>query len=214
MRIFLIILVLFIIFEIPTCIGMGLIFKKKKLNFKKGIIPFYNKIILINYYKLPQYHLILIFIPIVSIYTNYLIYSKMCKEHNKEFLYILELTFFPFIYNIFLGLELKEKGNYTQVDNYFEDQKNLYETRGEKQEKIEDEYVWYPKKINKSNTVYKASRNKLNARVNINLEKNNNIIDNKKKKTKINENNTKICPNCGAKISDDTKVCYICGTKL
>ena len=60
--------------------------------------------------------------------------------------------------------------------------------------------------------MYKATRNNLNARVNINIEKNNEIIDNKKVKEK--NTNTKVCPNCGAKIDVNTQICYICGTKL
>ena len=76
MRTLLIILLLFILFEIPTSYGMGLIFKKLGYDFKKGIIPFYNKIILIKEYNLPQYHLLLIFIPLVGLYTNYLIYKN------------------------------------------------------------------------------------------------------------------------------------------
>ncbi len=212
MRTLLIILILFIIFEIPTCIGMGLIFKKKNLGLKKGIIPFYNKIILIKYYKLPQYHLIIMFIPIINIYTNYLIYSKMCKEHNKETLYAIELTLFPFIYNIFLGLELKDTQKKETIDNYFEDQKNVYETHtNEKPNK--EEYTWKPQKITIPKTVYKATRNKLNAKVNINLERNNNIIDNKNNKT-LKDDNSKICPKCGAKMAPNTKICYICGTKI
>ena len=67
MKTLLILLLIFILLEIPISYGMGLIFKKLGLDFKKGIIPFYNKIILIKQYELPQYHLILIFIPLVGL---------------------------------------------------------------------------------------------------------------------------------------------------
>ena len=210
MQILLVILILFIIFEIPTCIGMGLIFKKIKLEFIKGIIPFYNKIILIKKYGLPQYNLILIFIPLVGLYTNFCIYKKLAKIYNKNIIYVLELTFLPFIFNIFLGLEIKEQEE--QISNYFEDQKNLYE-KEEKQDS-KDEYIWYPKQKIKSDTIYKASRNKLNAKVNINIQKNDEIIDNKQQIKKIEKSNTKICPNCGTKVSETREVCFVCGTKL
>lgn len=211
-------LLILLIFQIPTCFGMGLIFKKMKLDFKKGIIPFYNKIILIKYYKLPKYHLILIFIPIVSLYSNYCVYQKMCKQFKKEYIYILQLTFFPFIYNIFLGLELKEPEEREQIDNYFEDQKNLYEKPGEEKEikKInEDEYIWQPKKIYKSKTIYKASRNNLNAKVNINRTRNNDIIDNKNNNQEKNKkDDAKTCPKCGALMANDATICFLCGTKF
>lgn len=215
----LIILIFFIIFEIPISLGMGLIFKKMKLDFKKGIIPFYNKIILIKYYRLPQYHLILTFVPLIGLYTNYIINEKMCKQYNKNIVYALQLTFMPFIYNIFLGLELKETKEDESIDNYFEDQKNLYQKTEKKEtEPIEkDEYVWKPKKINKSTTVYKASRNNLSARVNINKKTNDQIIDNKvndKQKRKNNNEEAKNCPKCGAKMALDAEICFLCGTKL
>lgn len=210
---------IFLIFQIPTCFGMGLIFKKMKLDFKKGIIPFYNKIILIKYYKLPQYHLILIFIPLVALYSNYYIYQKMCKQFKKEFLYILQLTFFPFIYNIFLGLELKEIEQSEQIDNYFEDQKNLYEKSeaSEEPNKIkEDEYIWQPKKIDKNKTIYKASRNNLNAKVNIQRTNSDEIIDNKinNNRPRKKNDNSKLCPKCGALMTKEATVCFLCGTKF
>lgn len=202
-----ILIIVLVIFEIPTCLGMGLIFKKMNLDFNKGIIPFYNKIILINKYKLPAYHLTLIFIPLIGLYTNYVIYSKICKEYNKDFLYVIELTFFPFVYNIFLGMELTQKieENETNSDN---------QTKIKEKEEKKDEYIWYTKEKIKSDTVYKATRNNLNATVNIKLNKNDEIIDNKNttmKKTK--ENETK-CPNCGSKVSKNADICFVCGTKL
>lgn len=206
-----VLIVLYLIFLIPTQIGWGLIFKKIGFDFYKGIIPFYNKIVLINKYQIPQYNIIFVFVPILSIYSDYLIYSKMCKRYNKEFLYVIELTLFPFVYNFFFAFEIKEQIS-DKVDNYFEDQKNIYDVKGEEVKTVKDEYVWHPKKINKYNGVYKATRNNLNARVNINIEKNNEIIDNKKVKEK--NTNTKVCPNCGAKIDVNTQICYICGTKL
>lgn len=206
----LIILLLFIILEIPISYGMGLIFKKLGFDFKKGIIPFYNKIILIKQYGLPQYHLILIFIPLAGLYTNYLIYKRIIKNHNMDNSYIMQLTLFPFVYNIFLGVELKQEAPKEKIENYFEDQKNIYDIDVPDEEEQKDEYTWQPKKGIKSNVVYKASRNNLNAKVNIT---NNEIIDTKKNKEKEAEN-PKICPNCGAKIKGKANTCYICGTKL
>lgn len=213
MKIILVLLILLIIFEIPICIGMGLIFKGIKLDFKKGLIPFYNKIILIDKYKLPAYHMTLTFIPIIGLYTNYLIYKRICKIYDKEFLYVLELTFFPFIYNIFLGLELKSK--ITEENNYFEDQKQIYNQKETSEETIENDnkYIWQPKQ-NESDTVYKVSRNNLNSKVNVALVKNNEIIDNKKIINKREKANQKICPKCGTKVSENTEICFVCGTKL
>lgn len=196
----LIILIIFILFEIPTCIGMGLIFQKMNIEFKKGIIPFYNKILLIKKYKLPQYHLILIFIPIIGIYTNYVIYEKICKEYNKDFLYLLELTFFPFVYNIFLGLELKQKEEIVENTNKIEPEKK-------------DEYTWQPRARIKSNTVYKATRNNLNEKVDIQINKNE-IINNKITTNQKEKKDTKPCPNCGTKVSNNAETCFVCGTKL
>ena len=48
MKTLLIVLLMFILLEIPISYGMGLIFKKLGFDLKKGIIPFYNKIILIK----------------------------------------------------------------------------------------------------------------------------------------------------------------------
>lgn len=214
MEIILIILILFIILEIPTSIGMGLIFKKTNLGFTKGIIPFYNKIILIKEYKLPQYNFILIFIPLIGLYTNYLIYKEICKKYKKDKLYVLELTIFPFVFNIFLGLELKSEEK-EEIDDYFENQKSLNEKqKAEEKPEIKDEYIWLPKQQIKSDTVYKASRNKLNAKVNINIKENNEIINNYKKVNQKEKEILKICPNCGAKIYKEQETCYICGTKL
>ena len=213
MQILLIILVIYILLEIPTCFGMGLIFKKINLDFKKGIIPFYNKIILINKYKLPQYHLILIFLPLIGIYSNYVIYDKLCKTYNKDSSYVLQLTLFPFVFNIFLGIELQQQKEKEQINNYFEDQKNIYDIDLPDEEEKKDEYIWYPKQKIKNDTVYKASRNNLNAKVNLNMKKTNEIIDNKKQ-LQNKKNYTKICPKCGTKIPSDIEVCYVCGTKL
>lgn len=203
MQLVLVLIIIFIIFEIPTCFGMGLIFKKMNLDPKKGMIPFYNKMILINKYKLPSYHITLIFIPVIGLYTNYCMYSKICKEYNKDKLYVLELTLFPFIFNIFLGLELKQEG----IDNS-EEKKDLNE------KEIKDEYIWYPKQKEKSDTIYKASRNNLNAKVNITIQKNNEIIDNKRQIIKKEKTNTKICPKCGTKVPETSEICFVCGTKL
>lgn len=196
--------VIFLLFEIPACIGMGLIFKKMKLGFKKGIIPFYNKIVLINKYKLKQYNIILVFIPILGFITNYQIYKCLGKEYNKDMIYILELTFFPFIFNIFFGLEIKEP----------EEQKIKEETQPKETKIVTDDFMWYPKQKVKSDTIYKASRNKMSAKVDLKVNKNNEIINNKKQ-TKTREiENPKVCPNCGTKQSSNAETCYICGTKL
>ncbi|MBP3920296.1 MAG: zinc ribbon domain-containing protein [Bacilli bacterium] len=215
MNLLLVIFVLYIVFEIPICFGMGLIFKKMNLDFNRGIIPFYNKMILIKYYKLPMYHLILIFIPIVGLYTNFVIYSNLCKQCNKNFMYIIELTFFPFVYNIFLGLEMESKG-VEAIDNYLEDQKSLYEKGNSDKISVDkDEYVWRPEKKIKSGSVYKATRNNVSAKVNIKPKSSNNIIDNKKQIDGVKkEHDTKVCPKCGAKMSKDASVCFLCGTKF
>ena len=214
MEMLLVFFTIFILFEIPSCIGMGLIFKKKNLNFKKGIIPFYNKIILIKYYKLPQFHMLLTFIPIINIYTNYCIYKELGKQYKKGFIDILELTFFPFIFNIFLGLEIKQESK-EQAEDFFENQNELYNNNVIKEQidNQKEEYNWFPKPKIKSDTVYKASRNSLNAKVNINIQANDEIIDNKSMKQKEN-NNLKTCPNCGAKVPKNIETCFICGTKL
>lgn len=209
MKTLLIILLLFVLLEIPTSYGMGLIFKKLGLEQKKGLIPFYNKIILIKQYNLPQYHLILIFIPVIGLYTNYIIYKRIIKNHELDNSYIMQLTLFPFVFNIFLGTELKQE----EIKENTEKEKNIEEIEEDKEE-TKDEYVWHPKKSMKSDVVYKASRNKLNAKVNINIENNDEIIDNKKNKKEKEIENPKICPNCGAKNKSKSDTCYICGTKL
>ena len=199
-----VIIILYLLLLIIEQIGWGLIFKKMGFHFYEGIIPFYNKIKLMNYYKIPEYNIVLVFIPIVDIIIKYLIYKNICKQYHKEKLYVIELTFFPFIYNFFLAFEIKSD----KTDNYFEDQKNIYEMK-EKNEIQKDEYVWHPKKENVYNGIYKATRNNINTK--ITLEKNNDIIDKKIIKEK---KNTKVCPNCGAKIGIKEEVCYICGTKI
>lgn len=216
MNVALILILAFIILEIPISYGWGLIFKKLGLDFNKGIIPYYNKIILINEFKLPQYHLILTFIPVLGMYTNYLIYTKIVRNNKMDDSYIVQLTFFPFVYNIFLGVELKQRPPRTpkqKVENYFEDQKNIYDIDLPDKEEKQDEYVWQPKKNIKSDVVYKAARNKLNAKVNIVPKGTNEIIDTKKSKKTTDEETTKICPNCGAKLKNTAEICYICGTK-
>ena len=197
MNIVLILLIIFIILEIPTCMGMKLIFKKLNLNENIGIIPFYNKVILIKKYNLPMYHLTLMFIPILGLFTNYAIYSKIAKEYKLDKLYVIELTLFPFVYNFFLGSELKQE-----------------EPKEEEQKTIEeDKYTWHPEKKERSSSVYKASRNSLNAKVNVKLNNDENIIDNKEKFKKYKENQ-KTCPNCGAKVPQKTEICFVCGTKV
>ena len=203
-----IIVIILVLLEIPTSYGMGLIFKKINLDFKKGIIPFYNKIILIKKYNLPQYHLMLIFIPIVGLYTNFIIYTKILNK--KDFNYILKLTLLPFIYNIKLGKEnIQKKEN---IENYFEDQKKLYSKEQIKEQIKQDEYTWHMKPEIKSDTIYKASRNTLSAKVNLNINSNNKIID--KKPTKKTKENTITCPKCGATLPEETEICFVCGTKI
>lgn len=217
MNTILILILLFIVLEIPISYGWGLIFKKLGLDFNKGIIPFYNKIILINEMKLPQYHLFFIFIPILGMYTNYLIYTRIVRFNKMDDSYIIQLTFFPFIYNIFLGVELKQlkpKKSKEKIENYFDDQEKIYEIDLPDEEQKKDEYVWHPKQNIRSDVVYKASRNKLNAKVNINISNDNGIIDTKKKKNEKQIDNPKTCPNCGTKNKNNSDVCYICGTKL
>lgn len=194
--------ILFLVFEVPVCIGMGMIFKKMNLEFKKGIIPFYNKIVLIEKFNLPQFHLILIFVPVLFLYTNFLIYKHICDKYNKGFLYVLELTFFPFIFNILLALDLKS--SLEIVDETIEPES--------KEEVKVDDYVWHPKTGVKSDTVYKASRNKLNAKVNIKISKSDEIIDNKSDVKK--KGNVKVCPKCGSQLASNVEVCFVCGTKL
>lgn len=211
MRLILVFLIIYIIFEIPISIGMGLIFKKLKLDCKKGLIPIYNRLILIKYYKLPKYHLALAFIPLIFLYTNYLINEKLTKQFNKDLLYIIKLTLLPFIYNIFFALEIEEPQQ-ENIDNYFEDQKNIYKKEDVKKEEVKDEYIWQPKKIEKSNTVYKATRNNISAKVNIEKTNNTDIIDNKKDK-KLKQDIIE-CPKCHAKLKEDVEICFLCGTKL
>ena len=199
--------ILIIIFSLISCIGMGLIFKKMNLGFIKGIIPFYNKMILINKYTIPPYHFILMFIPIAMMYTNYKIYKKICEEYNKDSLYVIELTLFPFVYNFFLGVELEQakipKKEVKKKENKIEKQEK------EEKEEQEDEYVWHPKEKFKNNTVYKATRNDLNTSINIDNE----IIEDKVKIRKTKENERR-CPNCNAKVSKNAEICQVCGTKL
>lgn len=199
-------IILFIIFEILSCLGMGLIFKKMNLGFIKGIIPFYNKLILIKKYTLPPFHFLLIFIPLISIYTSYKIYKKICEQYNKDSFYAVELTIFPFVYNFFLGLELPQEKK--------EDPKQEIEEITEKtKEEQEDIYTWHPKEILKTNTVYKASRNNFGGKVNIKINENDGIID-EKKIIKKQKENKKECPNCGSKINETAKTCPVCGTNL
>lgn len=208
-----VLILLYLLFLIPEQIGWGLIFKKMGLSFNDGIIPFYNKIKLINKYKLPQFNIAIVFIPLLNIYTNYIIYKKICKQYHKEKLYVVELTFFPFIYNFFLAFEIKK----TQTRNeYLEDQKSLYETKEEKKVIPQDEYIWHPKKENIYTGVYKATRNKLNTKIileeNKKEKKDTEIINNKKeKKLKI---ETKECPNCNSKLDINEEICHICGKKI
>ena len=207
-----VLVLLYLIFLIPEQIGWGLIFKKMKLSFNEGIIPFYNKIKMINKYKIPQYNIILVFIPIINLYSNYLIYKEICKQYHKEKLYVIELTLFPFIYNFFLAFEMKSQKN---KNEFVEDEKSLYETKEEKKEIPKDEYVWHPKKENIYNGVYKATRNNLKGHVILEeekKEKDTEIINNKKeKKSKI---ETKTCPNCNSKVALNQEICHICGKKL
>ena len=192
-------IILIIIFGLISCLGMGLIFKKMNLGFINGIIPFYNKIILINKYTIPPYHFILIFIPIANIYTNYKIYKKICEEKNKDKLYVIELTLFPFVYNFFLAAELEQE----KPKKFIKPKESKKET-----ETKEDEYTWHPKEKFKNNNVYKATRNDLNTSINID----NTIIEDKK--IKMTKENEKRCPNCNAKVSQDAEVCQVCGTNL
>lgn len=199
-------IILFVIFEILSCLGMGLIFKKMNLGFIKGIIPFYNKLILIRKYTIPPFHFLLIFIPFISIYTSYKIYKKICEQYKKDSFYAVELALFPFVYNFFLGMELpQEKPKEKEIS------KEKIEEEPKKVE--EDIYTWHPKETLKSNTVYKAARNNFGGKVNIKINGNDEIIDEKKKIRKQKENK-KECPNCSAKINDSAKTCPVCGTTL
>ena len=202
-------IVLIIIFEIISCLGMGLIFKKMGLGFIKGIIPFYNKIILVKKYTLPPYHFIFVFIPVVFIYTNYKIYKKICEQYNKDSFYAIELTLFPFVYNFFLAAELPQEKPVVKE----EIKKEESEETKEDTEEQEDIYTWHPKEILKNNTVYKASRNNFGGKVNIKINENDGIID-EKKITRKQKENKKECPNCGAKINESAKTCPVCGTTL
>lgn len=199
-------IILIIIFSILSCLGMGLIFKKMGLGFIKGIIPFYNKIVLIKKYTLPPFHFLLVFIPIVSLYTNYKIYKAICEQYKKDSFYAIELTIFPFVYNFFLGLELPQEKPVIK-------EKPKKEVQEEKEEEKEDIYTWHPKEVLKSNTVYKAQRNNFGGKVNITLNDNNGIID-ERKITRKQKENKKECPNCGSKINDKAKTCPVCGTNL
>ena len=185
---------LFIIFVILSCLGMGIIFKKMNLGFTKGIIPFYNKLILIKKYTLPPFHFLFVFIPGIWIYTSYAIYKRICEQYNKDSFYAVELAIFPFVYNFFLGVELPQEQPKEEPEE---------EPKEEPKKVEEDIYTWHPKEILKSNTVYKAARNNLGGKVNIKMSENNEIID-EKKKVKKQKENKKECPNCSAK----------CGTTL
>ena len=199
-----ILIITLILLEIPSALGMGLIFKKMNLEFTKGIIPFYNKIILIQKYKLPSYLIIMVFIPLIRLYANYQIYNKICKENEKDFLYVIELTLFPFVYNFFLEKELKQ----------IEPKELEEETKQEKEEPEipKDEYIWRPKVKIKSDTIYKATRNDIQGEVNLDLK--NEIINSKQIPKKKIKEGTKTCPNCGAKVPENTKICFVCGTEL
>lgn len=201
-----IVVILFIIFVILSCIGMGLIFQKMNLGFVKGIIPFYNKLTLIKKYTLPPFHFLLVFIPGIWIYTSYAIYKKICEQYNKDSFYAVELAIFPFVYNFFLGLELpQEKQEEKEIQN---------EEIEEEPKKVEEDiYTWHPKEMLKSNTVYKAARNNLGGKVNIKVNDNSEIID-EKRKIKKQKENKKECPNCSAKINESAKTCPVCGTTL
>lgn len=197
---------LFIIFAILSCLGMGLIFKKMNLGFTKGIIPFYNKLILIKKYTLPPFHFLLVFIPGIWIYTNYAIYKKICEQYNKDAFYAVELAIFPFVYNFFLGTELPQE---KIEEKEIEDEEMHEETKKPE----EDIYTWHPKEMLKSNTVYKASRNNFGGKVNIKMNENDGIID-ERKITRKQKENKKECPNCSAKINESAKTCPVCGTTL
>ncbi len=194
-----IIIIILIILQIPSCFGMALIFKNIGLNSKKGLIPIYNKILLINKYNLPQYNLILIFIPLINLYTNYIIYKKICTIYNKDNLYVIELTLFPFIFNIFLGLELNIN--------------NLNKQKTEDKKRQEIEYTWQPKGLEKNPVIYKVSRKDNLENINIKFNKNE-IIEDKINKKENNKKNRKECPNCKSKIPEKSEICPVCGLKI
>ena len=196
---------LFILFVILSCLGMGMIFKKMNLGFVNGIIPFHNKLILIKKYTLPPFHFLLVFIPGIWIYTNYAIYKKICEQYNKDNFYAVELAIFPFVYNFFLGTELPQEEKKEEIEQ---------EEPEEEPKKVEEDiYTWHPKEMLKSNTVYKAARNNFGGKVNVKINENNEIID-EKKKVKKQKENKKECPNCSAKINESAKTCPVCGTTL
>ena len=93
-------------------------------------------------------------------------------------------------------------------------EKSVETEKVDSKEKVVDDYYWYPKQKIKSDTVYKASRNKMSAKVDIKISNNNEIIDNKKQVKLRNGDNMRVCPKCGAKVSSNLDECYICGTRL
>lgn len=199
----------FVIIVAVLLYSLAKVFKKSSVKERYAYIPFYNIYELLGICGVSKVHLILLFVPIVNLYSWYLISASLseCFNKNKNFTYLM--FFLPFIGIPILGLT-KEK--FVGINN-----KRVNGIFIEELKKVEVETV------EKSEVLHRNTQIGMGQSTSPNLNMNNeqkiqpagelkadlNILNQNKKQEEFVE-----CPNCHNKVKESADTCFYCGYKI
>lgn len=183
-------------------ISLGKIFKKADKNPLLAFIPFYNILILLQIIYLPNYYLLLLFIPIINLYPLIKIPSELGRTFRKNKGFIAGLFFLPVIYypllafreNRYVGMN-EEKVNSIVLEELIEEEKGPV---------MEEKSILMPSTESKEESPSNSSF--------IKEEKESSPIEVKMPEFKKPvEPEYKECPKCRNKVRSEATTCFICG---
>lgn len=96
--------VLIIAISVASLVGMWKMFVKAGKEGWKSIIPVYNMIVMLQITGMPEWYVILYFLPFVNIYVTVKVAIELSKVFGKTTAFGLVLLFFPPVGYMILGL--------------------------------------------------------------------------------------------------------------
>lgn len=105
-----------LVISILTLIGQWKAFVKAGKPGWAALIPIYNNIVMLEIAELPNWYLVLYFIPFANIYVQVITYLELVKKYGESTGFAIGLLFLPYVFWPMLGLG---KTKYVGSNNKF-----------------------------------------------------------------------------------------------
>ena len=231
---FFLLFIIFLIIYVTVKICLYKIFKIARVSAWKALIPFYNRLVLIELLDIKKSVFFMTLIPIANLYYYNIIIKKLLEAFNmdsQESIYYLLIPMYKFPELVFKNPKFTLH-LYDNTEEFLKNEKKLFE-----KEKPVEEVKNVTVEVNNQTVIKPSSYNQLgqeNQTQNIyNTESvfsNSNLVPDERKETTIEakeevvkeevnpinfvDNRPRVCPNCGTKLEPTAKICFFCGKQI